>query len=96
MFLHYILSQKEDSLMKKFFYAQIENSSKTDWTSQVERDCQELKITLNHEEIKAMSKNMFKNYVTNQVESGALNYLKSMIKSKGQEIKYTHIEMQDY
>ena len=47
-------------------------------------------------DLKVCPKNMFKNYVTKQVESGALTYLKSMIKSKGQEIKYTHIEMQDY
>ena len=44
MFLHYILSQTEDSLIKNFFVAQLENSSKTDWTSQVQRDLEEIEI----------------------------------------------------
>ena len=31
-----------------------------------------------------------------KIESSALKYLKSMIKSKGKELVYTNIEMQDY
>ena len=44
-------------VIKKIFYAQTENSSKTDWISNVERDCQY--STLKHEEIKAMPKNIY-------------------------------------
>ena len=44
MFLHYILSQKEESLIKKFFNAQLENSTKTDWTFQVQKDLKELEL----------------------------------------------------
>ena len=46
MFLHYILYQTEGSLMKKFFNLQLEHSSKTDWTSQVQRDIKEEGIQL--------------------------------------------------
>ena len=91
MFLHYILSQHENSLMKKFFYAQLEKSTKTDWTFQVQKDLLELKVNLSFEEIKAMSKNMFKNHIKKKIEYEALIYLKSNIKSKGIEIKYTQI-----
>ena len=45
--------------MKKFFNAQLENSSKTDWTSQVEKDLKELEIKLTIEDIKIMSRNKF-------------------------------------
>ena len=31
-----------------------------------------------------------------KIESADLKYLKSMIKSKGQELEYTNIEIQDY
>ena len=96
MFLHYILSQPKESLMKKFFNAQLENSSKTDWTFQVKNYMKELEINLTMEEIHCMSKNMFKEYIRKKIESGALKYLKSQIKSKGKEIEYKEIEMQEY
>ena len=96
MFLHYILSHREESLIKMFFNAQIEQSKNTDWTSQVQKDIKELKINLSFEDIKAMSKNMFRNHIKKKIEIEAVIYLKSQIKSKGKEIKYTKIEMQDY
>ena len=96
MFLHYILSQNEESLMKKFFNAQLENSTKTDWTSQIEHDLKELDINLGIEDIQNISKNKFKNHIKKKVEVAALKYLKSLIQSKGQELNYTQIEMQDY
>ena len=43
-----------------------------------------------------MSKNMFRNHIKKKIEIEAVIYLKSQIKSKGKEIKYTKIEMQDY
>ena len=63
MFLHYILNQNEESLLKKFFNAQIENSTKTDWTSQIKKDLTELGINLEIEDIKLMSKNGFKTHL---------------------------------
>ena len=67
MFLHYILAQKEESLMKKFFNAQLENSSKTDWTSQVERDLRELEIKSTLEDIRSMSKNKLKDHIMKKI-----------------------------
>ena len=96
LFLHYILSQKEESLIKKFFNAQLKNTTKTDWTFQVLKDLEELDITNNFEDIKNMSQNIFKNYIKKKVEIGALNYLKSQIKSKGKELEYNKIEIQSY
>ena len=83
MFLHYILSQSEESLLKKFFNAQMENSNKTDWTYQVQKDIKELEICLEIEDIKSMSKNKFKSHINKKIECAALKYLKSMIKTKG-------------
>ena len=45
--------------MKKFLYAQMENSTKTDWTSQIKKDLKELEINLEMEDIKLMSKKKF-------------------------------------
>ena len=81
---------------KKFFNAQLENSTKTDWTFQVQKDLEELDITINFEDIKNMSKNMFKNYIKKKVEIGALIYLKSQIKSKGKKLEYSKIKIQKH
>ena len=96
MFLHYILSQSEESFLKKFFNAQMENSNKTDWTYQVEKDLKELEICLEIEDIKRMSKNKFKRHINKKIECAALKYLKSMIKTKGKELDYTQLEIQEY
>ena len=71
-----------------FFNAQIEKSTKTDSTTQVQKDLKELKVNLSFEEIKTMSKNMFKSHIKKKIETEAFIYLKSQIKSKGKEIKY--------
>ena len=49
--------------MQIFFNAQVEKSTKTDWTTQVQKDLKELKVNLSFEEIKAMSKNRFTNHI---------------------------------
>ena len=72
MFLHYILSQSEESLMKKFFNAQQENSTKTDWTYQGKIDLQELEMKLGLDEIKNMSKNRFKTNIKKMIDNAAL------------------------
>ena len=43
-----------------------------------------------------MSKHKFKTHITKIIDIAALKYLKSMIKSKGQEIRYNQIEIKDY
>ena len=54
--------------MKKFVVAQLENYSKTDWTSQVQRDLEEVGIKLSFEDIKNMYKTQFKNFVTKNLK----------------------------
>ena len=56
MFLQYLLKQEEDSLLYKFFLAQVENPVKGDWTEQAIEDLNELDIG----EIKLMSTRHFK------------------------------------
>ena len=43
-----------------------------------------------------MSKLSFKKLVKKQIEETALKYLKHHIKSKGKEIQYPHLKMQNY
>ena len=41
MYLQYFLQQEEESLLKNFFKAQMENPVKSDWTMQVLKDLEE-------------------------------------------------------
>ena len=92
-FLHYILSQKEES---KVFNEQLKTSSKNDWTEPIKKDIKHLNINKKIEEIQHMTKSMFKELVKRQTEKEALKYLKSKVKKKGEEIEYKILELQEY
>ena len=96
-FLYYILNQKEDSLIFKFFEAQNKNSIKGDWVSGVKIIMTKLGLTLSFGEIKGMKKTQFKSDVENKVNAAAFEYLKRKIKKKGKEINYgSKLCMQNY
>ena len=60
MFLHYILQQKEDSLLLKFFNAQCQFPSKGDWVTKVKFLLEYFNIGLTMEEIKHTKKKILK------------------------------------
>ena len=95
-FLQYILKEDEESMIKKFYNEQLKNPNKDDWTETVKKNIIELKINKTMEELKKMSKNSFKKLVRKNTEEAALEFLKSKIKSKGKEIKYTDLNLQYY
>ena len=90
-FLKYVLDTKETSLVKQVFNEQISKPQKSDWVNIVAKDMRKLKITLTHEEITLMSKNMFKQIVKQKCGENGLEYLKHYIKSKGKEMNYEKI-----
>ena len=59
MYLHYLVSLKEDEMLSKFFYAQWDNPVKHDWTTTVKADMVELGINLELSQIRAMKKDRF-------------------------------------
>ena len=63
MYLHYLVSLKEDEMLSKFFYAQWENPVKHDWTTTVKADMVELGINLELSQIRAMKKDRFADIV---------------------------------
>ena len=56
LYLHHILQQKEESLLYRFFEAQLENPTSKDWVSQTLDDLEEFEINLELEEIQNMKK----------------------------------------
>ena len=91
MFLQYLLQQEEDSLLKKFFVAQMENPVKGDWILQAKKDLDEVNVDVDMEEIKIMSQENFKHKVKAAVNKAAFNYL-SVEKARLSKIRDIHHE----
>ena len=96
-FLHQILTQKENSLMFRFFEAQRKNPTKGDWVSGINEALQICEINLTFSEIKHMKLSNYEGIVNKNIKICAFNYLKSQIRSKGSEIDYGEfLTLQDY
>ena len=98
MFLHYILSEDQDSLIYRCYRAQRKNPSRNDWSVTVENDLEDLGITLTNEEIKSMKKEKFGNLVKKAIEEKTLNHLtKIKLKhTKVMHIVHESLCMQEY
>ena len=98
MFLHYILNQKETSLIHKFFKAQPENPVKGDWCKLVNSDLKEINLRLSLEEIKELSLESFRTEVKKAVQKEAFKWLidEKNKKSKVNDLKYEKLEIQNY
>ena len=98
MFLHYILNEPSQSLIKRFFVAQENNPTKNDWCSKVKEDLEYLEIFLSFEHIKYASTFQFKTLVEKTIDEKSFNYLDSekKLKSKIKHIQYDKHKMQEY
>ena len=97
-FLHYILSDKEDSLLSKVFRAQCEKPVRGDWVNTVRNDLQKLNIHLDFERIKSHTKESFKRLVKEHVNTEAFKYLKNLQQthSKARPLQYSKFSLQRY
>ena len=98
MFLHYILSEDDNSLMLKFFKAQLENPSPGDWAVQVQEDLEEIDMNITMEEIKAVSEDSFRRKVKAAIQKAAFKWLtqEKATKSKIKNIQYPKFQLQEY
>ena len=97
-FLHYILSDKEDSLLSNVFRAQCDNPVKGDWVNTAKKDLEKIDINLTFEEIKANTKETFKMTVKEHVNEKAFEFLKNLQQthSKAKPLQYERFTLQDY
>ena len=87
MFLHYILNQKENSLIFKFFKAQLENPVKGDWCEMVNLDLREINLQLSMDEIRGLSIESFRKQVKKAIDKAAFKWLIEE-KTKSQKSKF--------
>ena len=96
-FLKYILQQDLNSLISKFFRAQNEHPTNSDWVSNVKKILLSIKLYMTFEDIKFMKMNQFKKIVENKVRKAAFTYFLAKIKSKGKEMIYgSSLQCQTY
>ena len=88
-FLHYILQQKSDSLIRKVFEAQNKYPTSKDWVTMVRNDLTVIDMKTTFKEIELMKKNEFMNIVRRKLEHKSLKDLNSM---KENYSKVRHLE----
>ena len=74
-FLHYILNESMDSMIRQVYNTLKEDSRKGDFVFMSDNDREELKIDKTDEDIAEITKNSWKKYVKERVMSSALEYL---------------------
>ena len=98
IYLQYLLQEDENSLLHRFFLAQLENPVQSDWTIQVKKDLEEVALGASMEEIKMMTKESFKERVKASVIKAAFNYLTEEKRklSKIMYIAHSEFKLQAY
>ena len=98
MFYHYILNQKKDSLMYKFFKIQSQKPVKGDWCLTVQEDLETLEINLTEEQVQTTTEYSFKKLVNTQIKKETFLYLTKLKESHSKvlHIQYQKHEIQDY
>ena len=97
-FCWYLLNQDEDSLLGEFFKAQCDSPTRGDWVSVVKQDIEDLELDMTFDQIKACSKEAFKDIVKKHVTTAAFKYLISIQKthSKATMMEYRELNLQQY
>ena len=75
LYLHHILQQSENSLLFRFFYAQLKYPQHGDWVSQIFIDLNQLNIEEGLEEIQTMSFEKYVSILDEQIGNLALKWL---------------------
>ena len=98
LFLHHIITRKEDTLIYKFFNAQCREPAKNDWSETVKRDMEELDLNYEFSDIKSLSKNVWLKRVKEACKSKAFEDLTDtqMEYSKGNNLGYGSLKMRGY
>ena len=102
MILHHILHQDEESLLFRFFLAQLCNPTKGDWVTEVMNDIEDWDLNIELEDIKNTSKGMFRKLVKQNMKDKAFGSLlkkKEAINlehAKGKGLSYIKLKMAGY
>ena len=99
MFLHHILTREDNALIKRVFWAQVQQPVKGDWCLIVREDLESIGLAdLSFEKIQKMEKEALRTLLKNQVRETAFNNLIAEKRkcSKLSGLDYSSLECQSY
>ena len=98
MFLWHILSRNESELIYRVYQSQKISSNRGDWVRMIESDKKELNIHMTDEEIKGVSKQMFKTIVKEKVKARFIQHINSLKAqhSKSKYLECSELKMAEY
>ena len=98
IFLHYILQQKEDSLIAKVFESKVKNPKSRNWVTTVRKDLLELNLNMKFDDIKIMKKITYMNIIKRKIENKALKELEKVKQKHTKVMHLAHpvLKMQKY
>ena len=100
MYWHHIVNLKPDSLLNKFYKAQVNQPVKGNWINLLIKDKSEFELNYTDEDLKSISKLSFKNTIKKKANKLAIEYLKKLkakhSKTKNIEINENKIETAEY
>ena len=99
MFLHHILTREDNALIKRFFWAQVQQPVKGDWCLIVREDLESIGLPeLSFEKIERMGKEALRTLLKNKVRETALSDLiaEKRKRSKLSGLDYSTLECQPY
>ena len=76
-FLYYMLNESMDSMLSQVYMAQKEDSRKGDFIYLTNCDRESLNLHYEYEEIKSMTKHLWKKFVKEKVKLAAITELKN-------------------
>ena len=94
-FLHYIMNEDSESLIREVFDAQLAHPLKGDWCGQVKGDMEKLRLNVSLGTLARWSENDLKSHLKTAVNGEAFKYLSKLQqnKSKIKDLKYSGLEM---
>jgi hypothetical protein len=97
-FLHYILKENKNYLIRRFFITQASNRGKNDWVLTIRKNLEYLEIHLDFDQIEMSSKQEFKTLVEKSLDEKCFEYLtmEKNKKNKVKHIQYEKFEIQKY
>ena len=99
MYLHHILTRKEDALISRAFWAQVHKPLKNDWCMVVKEDLDSIGLGhLSYKEIQSMKQESLRDVLKTKIRESAFTQLLSdkNRSSKLKSLQYTCLEIQPY
>ena len=98
LFMHYIVNEKPESMIRQFFETQLKNEKPKDWVKTVKKDLKDLKLEVDIEKFQVLKKSALKRILNKAILNMSLTRLNEIKAnhSKVQKLSHEKLKMQNY